>query len=150
MLSPDSKKLSPPFSSDVSSLIWPMDALEFISGAMQTNVLFRRGDPSRLALLENPLGSYDLRFLFAHGEESTIWKNGGRDVTRGTDSDRDVDALTAGITLQTHLTTKLPFGKRFISELAGQMHLESGFFSIFASMDAYTATHYDRNYNFTI
>jgi hypothetical protein len=30
------------------------------------------------------------------------------------------------------------------------MNLESGFFSIFASRDTHTATHYDRNYNFTI
>lgn len=141
---------TPPFSSDLSSLVWPMSAEEFVSSAMQTEVLFRRGDPGRLALLEDPLGSYDLRYLFAHGDEATIWKQGGREVTRGTDSDRDVEALVSGTTIQTHLMTKLAFGKSFISKLARQMHLESGFFSIFASRDTHTATHYDRNYNFTI
>jgi hypothetical protein len=140
----------PPFSSDLSSLVWPMSAEEFVSSAMHSDVLFRRGDPGRLALLEEPLGSYDLQYLFSHGDEATVWKQGGREVTRGTDSDRDVEALVSGVTVQTHLMTKFSFGKSFIAKLARQMHLESGFFSIFASRETHTATHYDRNYNFTI
>jgi hypothetical protein len=127
-----------------------MPAEKFVSSAMQTGVLFQLGDSRRLALLEDPLGSFDLRYLCAHGDETTIWKNGGREVSRGTDSERDVEALVSGTTIQTHLITKFPFGRSFIFQLARQMHLESGFFSIFASRDTHTATHFDRNYNFTI
>jgi len=146
----DSQPNPPLFSSDLSSLVWPMSAEEFVFSAMHTEVLFRRGDPRRLALFEEPLGSYDLQYLFEHGDEATIWKQGGRHATRGTDSERDIEALVPGTTIQTHLLTKLAFGRSFISKLARQMNLECGFFSIFASKDTHTATHYDRNYNFTI
>jgi hypothetical protein len=86
-----------------------MSVEEFVSSAMHSEVLFRRGDPRRLALLAKPLGSYDLRYLFSHGDEATVWKEGGRKVTRGTDSDRDVEALVSGVTVQTHLMTKFGF-----------------------------------------
>jgi len=144
------RALPPAFCSDLSSLVWPMPAEDFVSGAMHADVFYLRGTARRLALLEEPLGSFDLRYLFAHGDEATIWTQGGRQTTRGTDDERDVDALVPGATVQTHLATKLAFGRKFISELARQMNLESGFFSIFASRDTHTATHYDRNYNFTI
>lgn len=127
-----------------------MCADEFISGAMHKDVLFQGGGPERLELLEDPLGSYDLRYLFALGYDATVWKQGGLLTTRGTDSDRDVEALVSGTTIQTHLMSKFDFGRRFIANLARQMHMETGFFSIFASRDTHTATHYDRNYNFTI
>lgn len=140
----------PPFSADLSSLVWPLPAEQFVSRAMQTEVLFQCGDMRRLAAFDKPLGSYDLRFLFAHGEDATIWKRGGRDVTRGTDSEQDIEALVSGTTIQTHLMTKLPFCRNFVAKLARQMNLENGFFSVFASNDTHTAIHYDRNYNFTI
>jgi hypothetical protein len=140
----------PPFSSDLVSLVWPMSVEEFLARAMHCEILFQRGNPERLLLLEEPLCAYDMRFLFAHGDETTIWREGGLRTTRGTDSEQDVDALAPGTTLQTHLQRNLAFGRRLISALARQMHLESGFFSIFASRDAHTATHFDRNYNFTI
>lgn len=119
-------------------------------GTLRTDVLFQPGRPERLELLVEPLSSFDLAHLLAHGDESTIWEEGGLRTTRGTDSDRDVDALVPGTTVQTHLGRRFPFGRRFVAEVARQMHLESGFFSIFASRDAVTTTHYDRNHNFTI
>src|ERR1700746_1827895 len=94
-MSTDTLSEAPAFSSDLSSLVWPMSAEEFVSRAMQTEVIFRRGDPEVLALLEQPLGSFDLSYLCAHGEEATIWKEGGRQVTRATDSDRDAEALVS-------------------------------------------------------
>lgn len=140
----------PPFSHELSSLIWPMPAEEFVASGMLTKVFFRSGDPRRLEELQGPLHAFDLRYLFAQGEEATIWKNGGRDVTRATDSALDVEALIPGTTIQTHLASKSTFGLRFVSRIARQMQLDSGFFSIFASRETSTVTHYDRNYNFTI
>ncbi|MFO0579683.1 MAG: cupin domain-containing protein [Polyangia bacterium] len=123
---------------------------EFLSDAMDGRVLFQGGTAQRLSLLDGPLGGYDLRYLLAHGDESTIWRSGGLETTRGTDSDRDAEALSPGTTIQTHLQRKLAFGRRFVLRVARQMQLERGYFSIFASRESHTVAHYDRNYNFTI
>ena len=140
----------PPFTSNLSSLIWPMSEEVFLSSAKETEVLFQPGDSNRLNEIFAEIGSYDPKHLFALGEETTIWKQGGLRVSRGTDSEKDFDDLVAGTTIQTHLNSKLAYGRRFISNIAQQMSMADGFFSIFASKDTKTTTHYDRNYNFTI
>lgn len=141
---------SPQFSTDLASLVWPLSAKDFVVDGMHSNVFFHRDGPQRLSLLDQALGGYDLDHLFAHGDETTIWREGGLRATRGSDSDQDVHALVPGVTVQTHLQNKLGFCRRMISSVAKQMYLTSGFCTIFASRDAYTATHFDRNYNFTI
>jgi hypothetical protein len=140
----------PLFSSDLSSLIWPLSAKDFVADGMHANIFFQRGGPHRLSLLEKSLGGFDLDYLFAHGEEATIWREGGLRATRGSDSDQDVHAIVPGVTVQTHLQNRLVFCRRLISSIAKQMNLAGGFCTIFASLDTYTATHFDRNYNFTI
>ena len=146
----DKSNLTPAFSSDLATLVWPMPKEEFISSAMHNRVLFQSGSPSRLELFEKSLAGFDLRFLLAHGEDGMIWREGGLKASPGMNNEMDINAFTAGVTIQTHLNHKSAFGRKFLTEVAQQMHLESGFFSIFASQDSYTATHYDRNYNFTI
>lgn len=143
------KRIPPPYSNDLESLVWPMSAAQFISRSMQAEVRFQQGCAGRLALLRAELGAFDLSFLFDRASGTTVWEQGGRETRRGTDSAKDAEALLPGVTIQAHLT-KLPFAKQFIADMARQMGLESGFFSIFASQDARTAVHYDRNYNFTI
>ena len=120
----------PPFSSDLASLVWPLSAKGFVADGMHANVFFHRGGPQRLSLLEQPLGCYDLDYLFEHGEEATIWREGGLRAMRGSDSDQDVHALVPGVTVQTHLQNKLGFCQRLISSVAKQMYLKSGFFTI--------------------
>lgn len=144
------QSIFPRFSSDLASLIWPMSAKDFVADGMHANVFFQRGGPQRLSLLEQPLGGFHLDYLFAHGEDATIWREGGLRATRGSDSDQDVHAIVPGVTVQTHLQNRSAFCRRLISSIAKQMNLASGFCTIFASLDTYTATHFDRNYNFTI
>jgi len=140
----------PPFSFDLESLVWPLSVKDFVARAMHSDVFFQRGSPQRLSLFEAALGGYDLTYLFAHGEGATVYKEGGRHTTRGSDSDRDVDVLVPGVTVQTHLQNKLPFGRKLIASVARQMDLTSGYFTVFASLDANTTVHFDRNYSFTI
>lgn len=89
----DRQEHPPPFSSDLRSLVWPMSPEQFVADAMQGQVFFRQGHTSRLDLLRQPLGSFELSFLFAHGEEAKVWVQGGRETMRGTDSEKDVAAL---------------------------------------------------------
>lgn len=144
------EKTLPCFGADLTTLIWPMPLDQFFLSAMHNNVFYQAGSTERLAILEDQLNSYSLTYLFDHGVETTIWKEGGKQTNRGTDTALDLETLIEGTTIQTHLQKKMPFARNFVMDIANQMNLESGFFSIFASRDTHTDTHYDRNYNFTI